>query len=54
MRKPIGIVVGVLGVLGRILLCTVFLAAAVGYTAPDVQGLAQGLRQRQRLPRPGS
>ncbi len=43
MRKPIGIVVGVLGVLGRILLCTVFLAAAVGYTAPDVQGLAQAL-----------
>jgi len=41
MRKPMGIVVGVLGVLGRILLCTVFLAAAVGYTAPDVQTFAQ-------------
>ena len=41
MRKSMGIVGGVLGVLGRILLCTVFLAAAVGYTAPDVQTLAQ-------------
>lgn len=41
MRKPMGIVVGMLGVLGRILLCTVFLAAAAGYTAPDVQTLAQ-------------
>src|SRR5208282_1586472 len=38
---PMNIVVGVLGVLGRILLCTVFVAAAVGYTAPDVQTLAQ-------------
>jgi putative oxidoreductase len=37
------IVVGVLGVLGRILLCTVFVAAAVGYTAPDVHSLAQTL-----------
>ena len=27
--------------LGRILLCTVFLAAAMGYTAPDVSSLAQ-------------
>ncbi len=41
MRKPTNIVVGVLGVIGRILLCTVFLAAATGYTAPDVQTLAQ-------------
>ena len=31
MRKPMKIVVGVLGVIGRILLCTVFLAAAMGY-----------------------
>jgi putative oxidoreductase len=38
-----GIVVGVLGVLGRILLCTVFLAAAVGYTAPDAHSLAQAI-----------
>ena len=41
MRKSTNIVVGVLGVIGRILLCTVFLAAAMGYTAPDVQTLAQ-------------
>ena len=41
MRKPTNIVVGVLGVIGRILLCTVFLAAAMGYTAPNVQRLAQ-------------
>jgi putative oxidoreductase len=41
MRKSTNIVLGVLGVIGRILLCTVFLAAAVGYTAPDVQTLAQ-------------
>ena len=40
MRKPIQILVGVLGVLGRILLCTVFVASAVGYAAPDVNGLA--------------
>jgi putative oxidoreductase len=37
------IVVGMLGVLGRILLCTVFLAAAVGYTAPDVHSLAEAV-----------
>jgi putative oxidoreductase len=41
MRKPMRIVVGVVGVLGRILLCTVFLAAALGYTVPDVHGFAQ-------------
>ena len=41
MRKSTNIMVGVLGVLGRILLCTVFLAAAMGYTAPDVQTFAQ-------------
>ena len=41
MRKPMGIVVGVLSIIGRILLCTVFLAAASGYTAPDVQTFAQ-------------
>ena len=43
MRKPMKIVVGVLGVIGRILLCTVFLAAAMGYTAPDVQTFAQAI-----------
>jgi putative oxidoreductase len=41
MQKPLKIVVGVLGVLGRILLCAVFLAAALGYTAPDLHSLAQ-------------
>jgi len=41
-----GIVVGMLGVLGRTLLCTVFLAAAVGYTAPDVHSLAQVLASK--------
>lgn len=41
MRKAKKIVVGVVGILGRILLCTVFLAAALGYAAPDVHGLAQ-------------
>jgi len=41
MRKSTNIVVGVLGVIGRIVLCTVFLAAVMGYTAPDVQTLAQ-------------
>jgi putative oxidoreductase len=29
------IVIGVVGVLGRILLCTVFLPAILGYTVPD-------------------
>lgn len=37
------IVVGVVAVLGRVLLCTVFLAAAVGYAASDVHGLAQAI-----------
>jgi putative oxidoreductase len=34
-------VVGAVGVLGRILICTVFLAAALGYTAGDVQNFSQ-------------
>jgi putative oxidoreductase len=41
MQKFRRVLVGVVAVLGRILLCTVFLAAALGYTAPDVQNLAQ-------------
>ena len=49
MRKPMGIVVGVLGVVGRILLCTVFLAAAVGYTAPDVQTFAQAIAAKSAV-----
>ena len=43
MRKPMQIVIGLLGVLGRILLCSIFLAAVVGYTAPDVNSLAQAI-----------
>ena len=34
-------VVGVVAVLGRILLCAVFLAVTLGYMAPDVNTLAQ-------------
>jgi putative oxidoreductase len=49
MRKPIQIVVGVLGVIGRILLCTVFLAAAMGYTAPEVQNLAQTIAAKATI-----
>ena len=41
MRKPQKVVVGVVGVLGRILICTVFLAAALGYTASDANSLAE-------------
>ncbi len=44
MRKAMKIVVGVLGVSSRILLCAVFLAAALGYTAPeslDLQSFTQ-------------
>jgi hypothetical protein len=41
MRKPQKVVVGLVGVLGRILICTVFLAAALGYTAGDVQNFSQ-------------
>jgi putative oxidoreductase len=43
MKKPMNIVVGVLGVVSRVLLCSVFLAAAIGYTAPDVGSLAQAI-----------
>ena len=46
MRKSTNIVLGVLGVIGRILLCTVFLAAAVGYTAPDVHRFAKTIAQK--------
>jgi putative oxidoreductase len=41
MQKLRKILTGVVGVLGRVLICTVFVAAALGYTAPDVQGFAQ-------------
>ena len=49
MKKPMQIVVGVLGVIGRILLCTVFLAAAVGYTSPNVNSLAQTIAAKATL-----
>ena len=41
MRKPQKALMGVVGVLGRILICTVFLVAALGYTTPDANNLAQ-------------
>ncbi len=41
MRKSKNIVVGVVAVIGRILLCTVFLAAIIGFTASDVHGIVQ-------------
>ena len=34
---------GVVGVVGRIMLCAVFLAAAVGYTAPNASNVAQSI-----------
>ena len=43
MRKPMKVVVGVAAVSARILLCAVFLAAVAGYTAPDINSLAQTL-----------
>ena len=46
MRKSMRIMVGVVGVLGRILLCTVFLAATLGYTVPDVHSFAQVIAAR--------
>jgi putative oxidoreductase len=46
MRKSKSIVVGVVAVVGRILLCTVFLAAVIGFTAPDVHGLAQAIASK--------
>ena len=38
--------VGLVGVLGRVLLCTVFLAATLGYTVPDVSRLADTIAQK--------
>ena len=43
MRKPIKVVSGVLGVVGRVLLCSVFVAVALGYAAPDIHSLAENL-----------
>lgn len=50
MRKPLKVVMGVVGVLGRIMLCTVFLAAALGYTAPDVRNMAQTAASKGAIP----
>lgn len=41
MRKSMKIVIGVVGILGRILLCTVFLPAVLGYTVPDGHSFAR-------------
>ena len=49
MRKATQVVVGVLAVSARVLLCAVFLAAAVGYTAPDVNSLAQTIAAKTTL-----
>jgi putative oxidoreductase len=43
MRKPHKAAAGIVSVMGRIMLCAVFLAAALGYTAPDAQNLAQAV-----------
>lgn len=40
---------GVVGVLGRIMLCAVFLAAAAGYTIPDANNVAQSVAARGTL-----
>jgi putative oxidoreductase len=36
-------IIGMVGVLGRVMLCAVFLAAALGYTVPNAQNMAQSL-----------
>ena len=41
MQKAVKVLAGVLSVSARILLCAVFLAAALGYTAPDVNSFAR-------------
>lgn len=50
MQKSLKMLTGVMAVLGRTLLCTVFLATAIGYTAPEVQELAQAVAARTALP----
>ena len=49
MQKPMRVVGGVAGVLGRVLLCTVFLAAAAGYAVPDAHKLAELLAVKGSL-----
>ena len=41
MKNLLQILKGITGVLGRIMLCAVFIAAVLGYAAPDVRGLAE-------------
>jgi putative oxidoreductase len=50
MRKLRTVLVGVVGVLGRILLCTVFLAATLGYTSPDVRSFAGTIARKTAVP----
>lgn len=40
MKNLLQVLKGITGVVGRIMLCAVFFAAALGYAAPDVRGLA--------------
>jgi putative oxidoreductase len=49
MQKLRKVLVGVAGVLGRVLICTVFVAAILGYTAPDVNGLGQTIASKAAL-----
>ena len=50
MRKPMMAVAGVAAVVARLLLCAVFLAAAAGYTTPDVNSLARMISAKLALP----
>jgi putative oxidoreductase len=46
MKKPAKAARGVACVLGRILLCSAFLAAILGYTSPSIHAVAQPLAAR--------
>ncbi len=41
MKNVLRVLKGTTGVFGRIMLCAVFFASVLGYTAPDVHGLAE-------------
>jgi putative oxidoreductase len=49
MRKPKQVVTGVLAVVARVLLCAVFLAAVLGYTALDVNSLTHTIALKTAL-----
>ena len=49
MRKPLNLLTGVMTVVGRLLLCSVFLAAAAGFTAPDVHGVADAIATKAAM-----